>query len=340
MTLYGWDTSHYDGIITLGAARAARAEGIVFATAKIGEGRNYDDPADSTNLRNLRDAGIPLLAGYYVPRSGVPVAAQVDNLIRLADRDEPWWRDFPGWGWQVDLERWQYDPVPAEVGIEFGYQVQDRTDRIALMYASRGQYGNQLTAWDGALWNADYPSARQAPFKDLYPGDDYRHGWNPYSGKTPDLLQYASSATIGGMSTCDANAFRGSFPELVALWTGRKHSDMKWLAKDAGSGRIWLCDGITRRELADDKEVEHLRYLHTVGALDLWTGRCPEAPDSIWENVSDVMGIPIVGDAEITDAEADSIADKIAASMGAKLGDMMRAVVRDELDHTGLSRNA
>ncbi len=216
---FGWDSSHYDGVITAEAARAARREGIVFATAKIGEGRGYDDPLDATNLANLRDGGIELLGGYHVVRTD-DVAAQLSNLLRLADRDEPWWRDWPGWWWQVDLERWPYDQVPAATGIEFALRLRDQTSRQVLLYASRGQYGSQLTSWDGPLWNADYPSDRQAPFKDMYPGDGYK-GWQPYSGKTPALLQYASTATIAGMTTCDVNAFRGTYAQLYQLLTGR-----------------------------------------------------------------------------------------------------------------------
>lgn len=214
---FGWDTSHYDGVITVEEARAAKAEGIVFATAKIGEGRGYDDPLDSTNLANLRDGGIEFLGGYHVVRTD-DVEAQLSNLLRLADRDEPWWRDWPVWCWQVDLERWPYDSVPAAIGIEFAKRLRDRTSRQVLLYASRGQYGDQLTAWDGPLWNAHYPSDAWAPFLDLYPGDDFR-GWNPYSGKAPAILQYASTGIIAGMTTCDVNAFRGTYSQLRALLT-------------------------------------------------------------------------------------------------------------------------
>jgi len=219
MPLFGWDTSHYDGTITVDTARAARAQGIVFATAKIGEGRSYDDPLDAVNLAAFRVAGLEFIGGYYVIRS-TDVAAQVANCIALADRDEPWWRTFPGWFWQVDLERWPYDSVAAPLGIEFGKQLRQQTGKIVVLYASRGQYGDGLSTWDGPLWNADYPSSRQASFRDMYPGDTYK-GWSPYSGKTPAILQYASTSTIGGATTCDANAFRGSLDQLRALLTGR-----------------------------------------------------------------------------------------------------------------------
>ncbi len=224
MPIFGWDSSHYDGTITIDVARAARAEGIVFATAKIGEGGSYDDPLDAVNLAAFRAAGIDLLGGYYVMRT-TDVAAQVANCIRLADRDEPWWRTFPGWFWQIDLERWPYDNVAASVGIDFGKQLRQQTGKVVVLYASRDQYGDSLSTWDGPLWNADYPSSRQAPFRDMYPGDNYK-GWAPYSGKVPDILQYASTSTIGGVTTCDANAFRGTYDQLRALLTGRGAATM------------------------------------------------------------------------------------------------------------------
>lgn len=220
MTLYLWDASHYDGLISVDTFKRARAEGIVAFTHKISEGVSYVDPLGIQNLTNARDAGFELIGGYHVVRSS-DVGGQVDNAMRSAP---PWWRDFPGWFGQIDLELWDYDKVPAATGIDFGHAWRDAMARTVVMYASRGQYGDQLTPWDGEFWNADYPSSRQAPFKDMYPGDGYK-GWAPYSGKTPALLQYASTATIAGLTTCDANAFRGTLEQLRALLSGADMSD-------------------------------------------------------------------------------------------------------------------
>lgn len=227
MTLYGWDLSHYDGHITATVAARAKAEGIAFATHKVGEGTGGDDPEDATALAAFRDAGVEFLGGYHVVRSGA-ISPQVDALLALADRDEPWWRTYPGWFWQVDLERWSYDQVPASTGIAFGQLLQARTGRLVVMYASHGQYAQQLTTWDGPLWNADYTSRPAGGFAAMYPGDrwmpthgsgtaSWQGGWAPYSGKTPTFLQYTSSAIIAGLTTCDANAYRGTVDELRAL---------------------------------------------------------------------------------------------------------------------------
>lgn len=218
MTIFGWDTSHYDGTITLAIARRAAAEGVEFATAKLGEGGNYDDPADGSNLKAFRDAGIRVLGGYYVPRTpGHPVADQVDHCIALADRDEPWWRDFDGWFWQVDLELWGYDNVTPATGIDFGRRLAARSGKTVVLYASKGMYGDNLTSWKPRpLWNANYGANPVGPFRSVYPGDNSPR-WAAYSGQVPALLQYGSRATIAGLTTCDANAYRGTVEQLLAL---------------------------------------------------------------------------------------------------------------------------
>jgi GH25 family lysozyme M1 (1,4-beta-N-acetylmuramidase) len=226
VTQYLWDTSHYDGELSVATLRTAHAQGIVALTHKVGEGTGGDDPLDGPVLANARDAGIPLLGGYHVVRSG-EVGPQVDALIALADRDEPWWRSWPGWFWQADLERWSYDQVPAATGIEFAQELRRRTGKVVALYASRSQYGDQLRTWDGPLWNAHYVRAA-GDFRAIYPGDQWRPtmvggsrgGWAAYSGREPDFLQYSSLATIAGVTTSDSSAYRGTLEELTALLTG------------------------------------------------------------------------------------------------------------------------
>jgi hypothetical protein len=68
---------------------------------------------------------------------------------------------------------------------------------------------------------------------------------------------------------------------------------MMMIAKDSTTGQHWLCDGMTRRKIAAD-DVGHYKYLASLGALSVWTGTPKEAPDSIWPNVSDLLGLPVV----------------------------------------------
>jgi len=227
MTVLGWDTSHFDGTLSAATLSRAYAEGIGFFTHKIAEGtQDTEGSHDDTALAAARDVGIEFLGGYLIPRTYTSVQAQVDFWLTLADAGEPWWRDFPGWFWQVDLERWPYDNVPASVGIACAQELRNRTGKWTILYASHGQYGDQLTGWDGPLWNADYVSGSTSAAA-LYPGDEWvpsrsfgRGGWSPYSGQEPTFLQYADTATIAGLTARDANAFRGDIDELRQLIEG------------------------------------------------------------------------------------------------------------------------
>jgi hypothetical protein len=239
VTQFGWDASHYDGLLSTTILSRAKAEGIVFFTHKIGEGLTDTEAGhDDTALAAARDAGIECLAGYLVPRT-LDAAAQVDFWLKLADTGEPWWRDWPLWAWQVDLERWTYDNVAAAKGIDCARRLRDRTGRPVLLYASHGQYWDELQGWDGPLWNADYAARSAAGFAAMYPGDDWtplhntwRGGWAPYSGKTPTILQYTSSATIAGLTTCDANAFRGTYDQLKDLFRGETDVSQDYASLD------------------------------------------------------------------------------------------------------------
>jgi hypothetical protein len=212
-----WDTSHFDGTLTRDRMAQAKAEGIASVTAKIGEGlADTEGTHDDTTLAAARDVGIEFLGGYLIPRSNASVNAQVDYWLKLADRGEPWWRTYPGWYWQVDLERWPYDAVPASVGIAAAQRIRALTGRWTILYASRGQYGDQLAGWDGPLWNANYGGNPIGPFAGVYPGDTSSR-WTKYSGQVPTFLQYGSNTTIAGLTTCDASAFRGSPADLRAL---------------------------------------------------------------------------------------------------------------------------
>lgn len=262
MTVFGWDASHYDGLLTPSILARAKGEGVGFFTHKIAEGlADTEGTNDDTALGAARSAGIEFVGGYLVPRSSPSVSAQVDRWLQLADAGEGWWRGYPGWFWQVDLERWQYDDVAASVGVEAARQLRDRTGRWTILYASHGQYGDSLSGWDGPLWNAHYTGRAAARIDQMYPGDAWRPvlrpnvlgGWAPYSGREPTILQYTSSATIAGLSTCDANAYRGDIAQLRALIQGQatgatttRGGRMIVMAHERGSNQDWIGDGVFR----------------------------------------------------------------------------------------------
>jgi hypothetical protein len=323
MTVYGWDASHFDGTLTPAILARAADEGIAFFTHKLGEGlADTEGGHDDTALAAARTAGIPLLGGYLVPRSAPTVAAQVDFWIGLADAGEPWWRQHPGWFWQIDLERWPYDPVPASVGIAAARLLQKRTGRWTVLYASHGQYSDQLTAWDGPIWNADYaPRPAGAPAA-MYPGDGWMPahggwlgGWAPYSGREPTLLQFTSSATIAGLSTCDANAFRGSLAELRALIEGGTTMptplitsgtpSLEQTQDDLWNGWVHGHSGFTNKDGSHD--------VHFVNAQ---LNRIEAA----------IAALSVPAPVALTDAQLSAFAADVAAQLGAKLDLLIAAV--------------
>jgi GH25 family lysozyme M1 (1,4-beta-N-acetylmuramidase) len=215
MTIFGWDASDYDwdrGPMDLGAA--AR-DGIAFFTHKATEGTKVTHKHYGEVMGRARAAGIRFLGPYHVVRS-VDVGAQVDHLLSYIDARTPWWRDFPGWFFQADLEIWDYDRVGAETGGRFCDLLARRTGKVVLLYASRGQYGNKLTGIRHPFWNANYGTNPRAHYREAYPGDSGR-GWLPYSGKVPVIWQYGSRTIIGTQPTCDANAFRGTAGDFAGL---------------------------------------------------------------------------------------------------------------------------
>lgn len=222
MTIFGWDASDYDwsparGPMDLGAARAA---GLDFFTHKSTEGTSVAHARYGEALTRARDAGVPVLGSYHVVRTG-NLAAELAWHLSVLDARTPWWRSWPDWLCQIDLEKWSYDPVVASLGTDFAQMLGVASGRTPVVYASRGQYGNTLGG-SAPLWNANYPSGASDTFRALYArvGGDGGAGWSFYSGRTPVIWQYSASAIIGSQHTCDANAYRGTLDQLKALLRG------------------------------------------------------------------------------------------------------------------------
>jgi len=265
MTVFVWDASSYDGLISVDTFRRAMSEGIVGFVHRLTRQGGLLDPYAGQNLANARTAGLGLIGAYAVTYTSGGTS-QDELTIHYADQVCRWWRDFPGWWWMEDLERWPTDNVPASLGIQVAQELQAGSGKKCSLYASHGQYGNQLTAWTGPLVNADYTGHAPAGFVAMYPGDNWRPdhgswrgGWTAYSGREPDLLQYTSSATVAGLTTCDVSAFRGTYDQLYQLLTGTgvnapdavtdTTEDQMFLATD-GAGHYWLCDGFTQRPVS------------------------------------------------------------------------------------------
>jgi hypothetical protein len=222
MTTFGWDMSHFDAPDPGNAV----AQGIRFFTHKAGGDR--DDPEINAWWRAVRDLAPDkvLLGAYWVLYPGNPTG-RADAFITRLDVTCPGWRDRP-FLLQVDCEKWNGDSstVPSRSEIQtFCNRLVARFPRLRpIVYGPKWVYGDALAGLSYPLWASSYVSGTGSPAS-LYPGDS-SSGWKSYSGQKPAILQFTSSATIGGQSTCDANAYRGTLADLIALAAPGWSTDM------------------------------------------------------------------------------------------------------------------
>lgn len=233
MTIFGWDMSHFDAPSIGNAVE----QGIDFITHKAGgDAVDTELPTWWDHIQAYRPA--VLLGAYWVLYPGSP-ASRADSFIARLDDTCPGWRDGP-FILQADCEKWNGDAstVPSKT------EIQAFCDRLVLrcpklrpiVYAPKWVYGDKLTGLPYPLWSSTYVIG-SGGFKALYPGDSSSR-WAAYSGQTPAILQYTSSASIGGQSTCDANAFRGTLAQLTRLLAPRWSTvatldtdDKKWFTQ-------------------------------------------------------------------------------------------------------------
>lgn len=213
MTTYGWDLSHYDGP----DSRHAVAEGFSFITHKAGGDKLDDELGTWWNyMKPLRSDRV-LLGAYWVQYPGSP-ASRADAFISRLDAVCSGWRDGP-FILTPDCEIWNGDTStkPERADIEaFCDRLVTRMPKLRpIVYAPPWAYHDELRGLSYPLWCSRYVSGSGAA-SSLYPGDNSIL-WTPYSGQTPAILQFTSSAVIAGQTTCDANAFRGTIDQLTAL---------------------------------------------------------------------------------------------------------------------------
>lgn len=204
----------------------AKAEGVSLFTHKAGEGQPgfFDDAKFKAAMDRAHAANFPVVGAYYVNHPG-DQTAQADHFIDLVSSAAPWWKDHPCFVWQIDAEKFNYmprAPLLAEINA-FGNRLVSRLGipKAAVpVYAPKWLYGDGLRGLAFPnLWASAYV-AGSGGFKSLYPGDA-AFGWNAYSGITPTIWQYTSSATIAGQSPADANAVKvATVASLQSLFGG------------------------------------------------------------------------------------------------------------------------
>lgn len=242
MTILGWDMSHYDAP----GIGAAVSEGYRFITHKAG-GDAIDQELDDW-WAGVRHLGPDVVLGaYWVQYPGNPIG-RADQFLNRLDDVCPGWRDRDSFILQVDCEKWggNASTVPDRGDIKaFCDRLVARTGGVyqPIVYAPKWVYGDSLQGLGYPLWASSYVNGSGSGAA-LYAkaGGDNSSRWNAYSGRIPAILQFTSSATIAGQTTCDANAFRGTLDQLKALVAPGKDHDMALDGKDANT--IWAADVI------------------------------------------------------------------------------------------------
>jgi GH25 family lysozyme M1 (1,4-beta-N-acetylmuramidase) len=257
------DASHYDYSRGSMDLQSIFNDGVRGFTCKATEGTSMRDAYTGTSLSRARAAGFEVMGAYHVVRTA-SISAQVTNLLSYINGVAPWWRDQPYWVWQTDLELWAYDAVSARTGINFSDELMSRAGHGQLfMYASKGQYGDQLNNCGYPLWNANYGTNPIQHYREAYPGDGSPR-WS--RGSKDTFLQYGSRTTMGRQGTCDASAFRGTLDQLKQLIAPSSHTDVTpaseettmFIAKDS-DGHYYLCDGMVSRPItaADANQIAY-----------------------------------------------------------------------------------
>jgi hypothetical protein len=216
ITIFGWDTSHYDDPPTY-------RDGIDFFTHKCAEGHHfYKDAEYAQSSANARGLGIPLLGAYFVNHGGT-IQDQVDWFVSIVTTETPWWKDV-NWMWQIDAEKFEYmsrAPTIDEIN-GFGDLLQNQTNVPAnsiFAYAPPWLYGSSLSGLKYPHWSSNYGGNPAVPYRQAYPGDSSSR-WNPFTGSEVVILQYGSNTIIGNQTTCDANAYRGTLEQLLRFVLG------------------------------------------------------------------------------------------------------------------------
>lgn len=319
MTIYGWDLSHFD----LPSIGDAVDEGFSFFTHKAGGDANDAEIATWWKSVKTIPTSKALLGAYWVLYPGHGSGAGDDFVARL-DATCPGWRDRP-FILQLDCEEWSSNPatVPSKAEIK---ACADRLHVLMpklkpIVYAPEWVYGDKLTGLGYPLWASHYVTGSGAASK-LYPGDSSSR-WDPYSGQTPAVLQFTSSATIAGQTTCDANAYRGTLAELTALVApGWKEPDVE------------LTDKIGSKAYAD-RDVQDV-FNDLEGMRDILRGDATGAKAAAYPANAPLLQLLA------TPAKVADLATKVAAlttqmtdlsnQVAQQAGGQVPAITQDQLD--------
>lgn len=218
MTLYGVDISAFQAGIDV---RRLAAEGFSWIEAKVSEGDYYTDHTWPTVRDAATQAGIPIIGYHYANASCAP-AAQVQTWLGNGGPNVCM-LDFEDHSGTIS-DYWTLVNAFNAAGVT-----------VALSYIPQWyweQIGSPDLSQVPGLIASNYLGGTGFA-SDLYAaaGGDSGHGWAPYGGASPVMWQFTDRASVAGMSV-DADAFKGSQSDLVALLTGRPQGGLMALTDD------------------------------------------------------------------------------------------------------------
>jgi hypothetical protein len=323
MTIFGWDSSHFDAVPD---TERAIAEGFLFFSHKAGGDANDAELAAWwAGAKKYRDRA--LLGAYWVLYPGSPIS-RADAFVKRLDDQCPGWRDGP-FILQVDCEKWNNDSgtVPNKNDIRtFCDRLAAKMPKLRpIVYAPAWVYGNTLNGLGYPLWASSYVGG-SGTASALYPGDSSGK-WAPYSGQTPAILQFSSSATIAGQTTCDANAYRGTLAELTNLVAPGWEIDMPLTDDDVNKVEtgVWSHDSITNPKQRADSP------LHDPAGANQAV-QAGYALGDAWARIYDLRDAVKALDAKVSALSTASVdVDALATALEPKINGMTKDQVKAAL---------
>lgn len=308
MVTFGIDVSHHQPTLDF---NALRRDGVEFVFIKSTEGASFVDPEFTTNLAAARAAELSV-AAYHFVRGGAFAGAQAALIAGVVPRDVPVLLDVESGSGGVALARDLVDQLRAR-----GY-------RVPLLYLPRWYWqelGQPSLAGLPPLWSSRYPDNVVDDLRREYAVVPPTY-WNGYGGVDVEVLQFTSSARVAGYAPLDANAYRGTREQLTRLLGYEEEEPMShWiLGREQGGLAVWIGDLVTRRHVADPKELEGLQY---------WIGQRGGDPSVYEFEDLRVLGAPLATD--LTDLKTRPVADVDEAALAAELQARGIGSVTDEV---------
>jgi hypothetical protein len=147
----------------------------------------------------------------------------MDEAEKALNQYCPWWKTDPNFSFQVDTEKWSYDAVPIEKGIEVAKYIRDTMKKsVAAIYAPDWGYEGNIQKIKAAgfnWWSSEYRgSGGHVSIYTSNGGDNSHPGWRVVNGVTPVLNQYSDQGRVPGYgSNLVVSAFRGTVADFAEM---------------------------------------------------------------------------------------------------------------------------